>query len=54
MRSAPSAEFGRPARRAQGPRYIAAVVAVAALTIGLFWVYLLPSRTQLITHFAPA
>jgi hypothetical protein len=39
-------EQTRPTRRRTGARRLAAVVAVAALTIGLFWAYLLQSRTQ--------
>ena len=39
-------EQTRPTRRRAGARRLAAVVAVAALTIGLFWAYLLQSRGQ--------
>jgi hypothetical protein len=39
-------EQTRPTRRRTGARRLAAVVAVAALTIGLFWAYLLQSRSQ--------
>jgi hypothetical protein len=39
-------EQTRPTRRRTGARRLAAAVAVAALTIGLFWAYLLQSRTQ--------
>ena len=36
----------RPTRRRTATRRLVTVVAVAALTIGLFWAYLLQSRTQ--------
>ena len=39
-------EQTRPTRRRTGAWRLAAVVAVAALTIGLFWAYLLQSRSQ--------
>jgi hypothetical protein len=39
-------ERTRPTRRRAGARRLAAVVAVAALTVGLFWAYLLQSRGQ--------
>ena len=39
-------EQTRPARRRTGAWRLAAVGAVAALTIGLFWAYLLQSRSQ--------
>ena len=39
-------ETARPARRRAALRRLLTVVAVAALTVGLFWCYLLQSRTQ--------
>jgi hypothetical protein len=39
-------EQTRPTRRQTAARRLATVAAVAALTIGLFWAYLLQSRTQ--------
>ena len=39
-------EQTRPTRRRTAARRLAAVVAVVALTIGLFWAYLLQSRAQ--------
>ncbi len=39
-------EQTRPTRRRTAVRRLSAIAAVAALTIGLFWAYLLQSRTQ--------
>ena len=46
LAAATGEETARPARRRAALRRLLTVVAAAALTVGLFWCYLLQSRTQ--------